>query len=427
MAETSLFVALSSRRIAELIGQATRHVCYAAPGIQDEPAAALIALAARTPTIGITINLDFHERTLRMGYGSLPAVEKLREAKIETSHFSGFRSSILLVDDCGWVFTPTALYLEPEPHSDETPNALRLSPSQVQELLIRLSPTAREEAIAEAATPEEAREIAAIPLELSTHPVEVDQFEAVKEAITLAPPVKFDIARQVRVFEPYLQYVELSLSGAAIQRHRVRIPKSIQSLGSSADLEGRLQTTFDLIEKDDQFSSKKLDGELNEIRKNFTPSLGKDHGRVVLKSAKPVLIQRIEALRQKLQDHQAKVEAELQKRLDQSREQVVEYYMPRACQNPPDKLIGQSLLGKPTDDDIRDWLINELDKAFPKASALVGKMILDERYKDVTFETLNRPDFLESVKEAYPIVNWEKAYEEFRAAGEKSKATEPGR
>ena len=73
MAETSLFVALSSRRIAELIGQATRHVCYAAPGIQDEPAAALIALAARTPTIGITVNLDFHERTLRMGYGSLPA------------------------------------------------------------------------------------------------------------------------------------------------------------------------------------------------------------------------------------------------------------------------------------------------------------------------------------------------------------------
>ena len=40
------------------------------------------------------------------------------------------------------------------------------------------------------------------------------------------------------------------------------------------------------------------------------------------------------------------------------------------------------------------------------------------RFKDVTFETLNREDFLQSVKEAFPSVDWDKAYEEFRAAGE---------
>lgn len=45
-------------------------------------------------------------------------------------------------------------------------------------------------------------------------------------------------------------------------------------------------------------------------------------------------------------------------------------------------------------------------------------MKLDERFKDVTFETLNRDDFLESVKIAFPKVDWDKAYHEFRAAGE---------
>lgn len=40
------------------------------------------------------------------------------------------------------------------------------------------------------------------------------------------------------------------------------------------------------------------------------------------------------------------------------------------------------------------------------------------RYKDVTFETLNRADFLDSVKEAFPAVDWEKTYNEFKAAGE---------
>ena len=40
------------------------------------------------------------------------------------------------------------------------------------------------------------------------------------------------------------------------------------------------------------------------------------------------------------------------------------------------------------------------------------------RYKDMAFETLNRPDFLESVKQAFPWVDRDKAYNEFQAAGE---------
>jgi len=57
---------------------------------------------------------------------------------------------------------------------------------------------------------------------------------------------------------------------------------------------------------------------------------------------------------------------------------------------------------------------------FPKAEALIQKMQLDVRYKDVTFETLNREDFLDAVKEVFPRIDWDKAYKEFRAAGEKA-------
>ena len=52
------------------------------------------------------------------------------------------------------------------------------------------------------------------------------------------------------------------------------------------------------------------------------------------------------------------------------------------------------------------------------AESLIQKMQLDVRYKDVTFEILNQPDFLQSVKDVFPCVDWDKAYEEFRAAGE---------
>ena len=98
-------------------------------------------------------------------------------------------------------------------------------------------------------------------------PITPEKLAEVTTSLETAPPVRFDLARQVRVFEPYLQYVELSLTGAAIQRHRMAIPEKIQNLGGSEELENRLRTTFELIEKGSKLSSKPLEDALNEIRK----------------------------------------------------------------------------------------------------------------------------------------------------------------
>lgn len=159
---------------------------------------------------------------------------------------------------------------------------------------------------------------------------------------------------------------------------------------------------------------------MNLIRKNLTPSLGTDHGRVVLKSAKPLLTTRLTEFRAKLTAHQATVAAELQTHLDASREQVVAYYKSRVVESPPDGLCGQLLTGTPTEKEAERWLRGELAKVFPAAENLIKEMKLEERYKDVTFETLNRSDFLELVKEAFPNVDWDKAYSEFRAAGQRA-------
>jgi len=139
--------------------------------------------------------------------------------------------------------------------------------------------------MAQAQTPAEKQAIASLPLDMTSNPLTDEKYAEVGIELDEVPPVRFDLARRVRVFEPYLQYVELSLTGAAIQRQRLAIPPNIQKLGGTEDLERRLRTTFDLIEKGSKFSSKPLEDALNEIRKNFTPSLGKDHGRLVLKAA----------------------------------------------------------------------------------------------------------------------------------------------
>jgi hypothetical protein len=72
-----LFRSLDSAAIADEIFQARRSVCYAAPGVQKEPAEAMAALARRIGPELITVCIDFDERVMRMGFGELSAVKIL--------------------------------------------------------------------------------------------------------------------------------------------------------------------------------------------------------------------------------------------------------------------------------------------------------------------------------------------------------------
>jgi hypothetical protein len=413
-----MFLSLDSEGMATCIGSAQVSVCYAAPGIQLEPAEALARLAKHLGPELITVILDFDERVMRMGFGDLAAVAVLRGAGITVRSTPGLRTGLLVVDDAGFIFTPIARYLEADRRETEAPNALRLSPEQVREALARLSPAAKAIAVAMAKTPEERERIREQAVEVRSDDIPPTQFAVVEKSLKDAPPVSFDVARQVRVFEPYLQYVELNLTGAAIQRRKLAIPKVIQNLGAADGAQSRFNTTFDLIERESELSSKHIEDALKDIRENFTPSLGKDHGRVLLKAQKPLFEQRLDDLRAKLEEFQAKVREKLQGSLDASRDEIVTYYVSTVLANPPDKFRGQLLSSNPTEDDARRWLRLQLESVIPKADELIKKMELKQTYKDVTFETLNKPDFLQCLREAFPAVDWDKAYREFQAAGE---------
>jgi hypothetical protein len=375
----SLFQSLDFAGMAREIRLAKQSVCYAAPGIHVEVANAIAEAAQRFGPELVTVCLDFDERVLRMGFGDLAAVKILREADVHISSTPGLRTGLLLVDHQGYIFTPTALYLESDRRSADAPNAMLLSKEQVTEALARLSPAAKVIAIALASSTAAKDKIRQQAVEIPSDPITQEQFVSVEKSLQEVPPVKFDVARQVRVFNAYLQYVELKLSGAAIQRLRLAIPKSIQKLGGSEGLEGRLKTTFELIEKGGKLSSKNLEEKLNEIRKNFTRSLGKDHGRVTLKTSKPYLDKRLGAFQKELEAHQLQVAKELQKHLDESRKQVVDYYLLKVVKSPPDVLLGRST--EFSEEGARTWLESELDRVFPKADALIQKMQLDIRYK----------------------------------------------
>ena len=425
MNDESLFCSLSSGDIASAIYACKYSICYAAPGIQTKPAEAIIEMARRIGPELITVCLDFDERVLRMGFGELEAVEKLRAANISVKSVSGLRTGLVIVDHQGFIFTPTALYLEAERPSDDAFNAMRLSTDQVTEALARLSSEAKTIAIALAKTEQERDRIRERAVEVPSTPVNESDVEEIVSKFKEAPPVPFDVVRQVRVYSAYLQYVNLSLTGAAIQRRRIPIPSSIQKLGNTAGLEGRLKTTFDLIERDSQLSSRVLGDRLNEIRKNFTPSLGKkyDSDRVVLKSVKEALEKRITEIKGDLEKHKNNIKDKLTNQLDQSRKEIVDYYTSIVLHDPPEALVGQGFSSESDQNKsvmVKDWLNVELQSVFPSADDLIRDMQIEVGYKDVTIETLRDKDFIHAVKRAFPHKSkeWDRVHRESLAARE---------
>ena len=117
-----LFLSLDSSQLARKITRAVQNVSYAAPGILKEPAEALAARARKIGPEMITVCLDFDERVMRMGFGTLDAVKVLRDAGIEIRTISGLRTGLIVIDDTGYIFTPNALFLEADKRPDTARN-----------------------------------------------------------------------------------------------------------------------------------------------------------------------------------------------------------------------------------------------------------------------------------------------------------------
>jgi len=418
----TVFESMSSGKIAGLVNRASKRVVLASPGLQDAVAQALENFWKRRGRSGVEVVLDCDEEVIRLGYGEINAVKRLKDAGIPLRQSTGLRVGVLIVDSRAWVFSPTALYVQDEVHSDETPNAVRLSSSEATRIVTRLSVRENQEARLEnellSATGVSQADLP--PLEVGLSEVSDQQLTSVTQNLEMVPPVPFDVTRQVRVFQPYIQYVDIQLQGCAIQRRRINIPQSILDVGLDAQIQDRLRTTFDVINRKSEVSSAALEDKLRKIRDAYTRSLGKPWGRVLLRAKRQDFDKAIEEFRKVVQEHEKKVREQLEKHLKDSLGQIITYYQPLVMERPPACLLGQITTAMPTGKQAKKWLEYELQGVFPDAEELIGAMRLEVHFRDVTFETLNEGGFGDLLRKAFPHVDWDKPFLEFNAAKEKA-------
>src|SRR5690606_582210 len=122
----------------------------------------------------------------------------------------GLRLCVVVADHRTLIFAPTPQLIEAGPNTTVGANAIYLgSPSAALE----------RDLSAEGGRPK-----------IGAEPLTAEDAQRVRCDLEENPPQSFDIARRMRVFNSYYEFVDLELTGVQIDRKQVRIPAHLMGV-----------------------------------------------------------------------------------------------------------------------------------------------------------------------------------------------------
>jgi len=397
-----------TKKLVRLIHYATQRIIYLAPGVSEELATALAQAWTRLGTQGVSVILDVDPEVCRLGYGTIEGLKVIRDAALQCGtmvcHQPGIRIGLLIADDTTLIYTPVPLLIEAGSTNPHRPNAIQLQDVPTQ--------LARDVGIGE--EPDRQRVVGLDPIK----PSDIDK---AAQDLAAAPPVKFDLARRVRVFTSRFQFVELEMTGCFISRKKAPIPSALIGLARQPEIESQFHAHFNMVTKTGLevetrkgrlVTERRLLDQRRDIEKSFLiPLTG--YGSVVLRANKDRMLKAVRKLRAAVKVYAKGVRSQLQEQMDDSAKALVKGLFPAVKQNPPDSYTKLHGLFAP-EDYLRQRLTEDIDKAFGKAEDLVSEMQVKLVFKDVAYESLVDGKFLEIARKAMPGVKF--LHEEFDAA-----------
>lgn len=408
-----MLLSIRSTDIAAEVSQARSRLYFCGAGL-DSILAIAIAQAAANDSLDILVFVDAGAHARRLGYGNHDAIAQLREADVPVFDLPNTRLSFCVIDNKAWVFSQTAALVE-QPDSTHGLNCVELNGAEVNYLADSV------EMLYQQSLHDNTQDrLNLFPngLSMQVRPelLTRSKLESTAEELAVNPPQSFDVSRQVTVFNSRLEFVELELTGAQIERQVFKFPDEIKKLFTdNLDAQKRLSASYKMIGENSKVSSKELTQQLEKIRSVFLKSVGK-LGRVILRAQKQNFEKKLAELKQKIEDYQHSLHKHLTKELEQSKNELVSAVLDRVYNNPPDALKFNVETPKVTKQQAKQYLNELFDRYMPLPEKLMGAIQLKCIYKGVTYETLKDPDFVAQVQKQFPHVDWQTPLEEYTAA-----------
>lgn len=384
------------------IDKARLRLVFVAPGVTEQVAKALARAWKRLGTASVSVILDVDAEVYRLGYGTEQGWKELEKAAANLQelvlHQPGVRICLLISDETTFVFAPTPLLVEAGPSTTTQPNAIRLGqPSLALQQDLGIS------------------EDGSATRTIGLDSVPRSKVEELKRNLAENPPVKFDLARRVRVFNSQLEFVELELHGCFVSRKTASISSDLMGLADDDATRNRLRSSFkvigeaDLVDEDKKLSEKSLKDERKRITdKYLTPLQG--FGTVILRANKAAFDKEVEGLRALVIEFQAKLTAKLHAIMDTNAKKLAEALAPSVERKRPDRWT-RFLGPNPKAGDVRIQLEAEIRDSFGKVEDITKEMRVGVVYKGLTYETLNDKKFCELAQAQFPQLKLMDEYE----------------
>jgi hypothetical protein len=414
------FLSLKFGDMGGLANSARKRIVFGAPGIDQGLAAALVSAFKRLGEGGVTVLLDLAEDNCRVGYGECEGYSILVEAGVPVRASPGLRIGFLLVDDDGYIFAIPALMVEDVATRHTAPNAIRATPDQIARLVHAtkpefkaptlgdeiLEPNPEEPSLFSAAiqSPQAAgpagREHQMFLPEIGTVTVSAKSVIEIADRIKANPVQDFDLARIVRVFSAHMQFVEFKVEGAQLKSRTVALPR--ETLNSIRDkrTRARMNTTFKLVPENSTISGDQIKTAADDIRERYLVH-HKVYGSVMLKAKRAAFEKEIGELRKQIEVYKEEIRKVYDRERERSKAALVQACWRPLSKEPPKSLLARIFGEKPTMEEAKAYLEDEIDKVLPTIEDVCEGMSVTLVIKDVTWETLNNAEFVGWLKQKY--------------------------
>ncbi|HMT08901.1 MAG TPA: hypothetical protein PKA82_12925 [Pyrinomonadaceae bacterium] len=414
------FTYLSNERIAALVHGAKTRVIYAAPNLSERVADELLLYSVLTvieDDVSLRVVVDADSECYRNGFGEFAGLKTLTDAKIEVRNAPGLRIGVLVIDEKAWVFSPTPEIIFDQP-DDTTLNAVEVSESFAQQILVSIAPDLSindEDPLENVVIPD-----SVVP-EIGVETVTQKEIIKIEAELAEAPPQKFDATRQIRVYQSYFQFVEIHLEKCNLNSHRIPVPPDLLEMVSDVEVRERLNTSYRLVDRNSPIV-RDFNGiiyAVNDLREEFTKSIGKHHGRVLKRSEKAKFEERVAAIKSTIEKAKGELLEALTTEIEKNCYRLAAVLSPDIIRNPPRSMRYALLNDEPDKDSVCEMLVRRLRPSDNKIADLVSGMKLEVIFKDITYDMLNDEDFVAKVHELFPDI--ESLHHENDALSERKK------
>jgi hypothetical protein len=395
-------VSLPDVAIAAQISCARQRLVVMAPGFSESVAKAIVDKWHELGKDAVQVILDPDPEVCRLGFGDLAAVRMLFETaeclKTRIQAQQGLRVGVVITDETTTVFSPTARLVEAGGKPGELLNGIQLDVPALETLA-------------------NARDLAAI--NLHPKPLEPAELKETVKQLDADPPLKFDLARRVRVFNAKLEFVEFELHGMQLARKRVQISSDLIGLADPR-AEKLMRSTFQLMEEGSDTPSECVSNLKRFIVKTYLTNLPR-YGTIILRKDKENFLSAVKTLERYVLRFQRQLKLQLQAAIDKNKATLAGALLPSVIAKPP-KRWRRLLSDYPNPEEVERVLNAELAESFGSAEDLIDEMEVKIIFKGVTYESLNEPGFVTVVRKELP---WLKVlHEEYDAAkGEANQAS----